>query len=489
MNYDFFNRISYTRITMTRFALNLSFITSILLLCFSACAQKQKDQTYIDEFVNNDLFKSASIGIEVCDFTTGEILAKHQSEKSLTPASTQKLVTTAAAIEILESDFQFKTDVYITGRIDKDGNLMGNLVIRGFGDPTLGSKYFPENNHFISTIYSELKKLGIRQINGQLLTDNSFYESSIPRTWIWEDIGNYYGAVPHPISYKDNTYTLHFESKGAGQLTQIKKVDNKPFNLKLTNEVMASKINKDRAYIFGGTTSSQRRVEGTIPENRSDFKVKGALSRPELVLLKDLKAILITGGIPIKNEIYRVKTQKTLLQFNSPPLSEIITLTNKKSINLFADHLLFQIGIKQKKDGSWKSGIKAIKEFWQSKNINTKGLFLYDGSGLSHFNAISAHALNQILVYMNKSENTNNFFNSLAIAGESGTLKNFGKQTVLAGKFKAKTGSMMGVRSYSGILTKSNGEKIAISFIINNYTCSNKEVSKQFKNLLIQISK
>ena len=473
---------------MTRFILKYSLVGYLLLVCFTASAQKQIEQQFIDAFSQNEQFKSASIGIEVCDFTTGEILAKYQSEKSLTPASTQKLVTTAAAIEILGADFQFKTDVYITGRIDKDGKLMGNLVIRGFGDPTLGSKYFPKNNHFISTIYSELKKLGIRQINGQLLTDNSFYESSIPRTWIWEDIGNYYGAVPHPISYKDNTYTLHFESKGAGQLTQIKKVDNKPFNLKLTNEVMASKINKDRAYVFGGTTSSQRRVKGTIPENRSDFKVKGALSRPELVLLKDLKAVLITGGIPIKNEIYRVKTQKTLLQFRSPPLSEIITLTNKKSINLFADHLLFQIGIKQKKEGSWQTGIDAIKEFWQSKSINTKGLFLYDGSGLSHFNAISAHALNQILIYMNKSVNSDVFFNSLPIAGKNGTLKNFGKQSLLANKFKAKTGSMMGVRSYSGILNKSNGEKIAISFIINNYTCTSKKLSKMFEDLLIEIS-
>ncbi|MFT5750245.1 MAG: D-alanyl-D-alanine carboxypeptidase/D-alanyl-D-alanine-endopeptidase (penicillin-binding protein 4), partial [Ancylomarina sp.] len=157
---------SFTRITMTRFTLNLSFIGYLLLVCFTASAQKQSEQKFIDAFSQDELFKSASIGMEVCDLKTGEILAEHQSEKSLTPASTQKLITTAAALEILGSNFQFKTDVYITGRIDKDGNLMGNLIIRGFGDPTLGSKYFPQNNRFISTVYDELKKLGIRQING-----------------------------------------------------------------------------------------------------------------------------------------------------------------------------------------------------------------------------------------------------------------------------------------------------------------------------------
>lgn len=473
---------------MTRFTLSLCLVANLLFVCLSTSAQKFSEQKIVDQFVNNDLFKSASIGIELCDLQTGEVLAKHQSEKSLTPASTQKLITTATALEILGADFKFKTDVLITGGIDKNGTLMGNLVIRGFGDPTLSSKYFPKNNHFITSVYSELKKLGIRQINGQLLTDYSYYESSIPRTWIWEDIGNYYGAVPHPISYKDNTYTIHFESKEAGQLTQIKKVDNKPFNLKLTNKVMASKINRDRAYIFGGTSSSQRSVEGTIPENRSDFKVKGALSRPELVLLKDLKAFLIAGGIPIKNEVHRVKTQKTLLQFKSPPLSDIVALTNQKSVNLFADHLLFEIAIKQKKQANWKIGTEAIKAFWQSKGINSKGLFLHDGSGLSHFNAIPAHTLNQILIYMNKSENAKAFFNSLPVAGKNGTLKNFGKQSPLINKFKAKTGSMTGVRSYSGILTKNDGKQVFISFIINNYSCTSKLISKQFKDLLLEIS-
>jgi len=473
---------------MTRFILNLFCFIYLISLNLSAFPQEQAEQESIDRFSNNELFKSASIGIEVCDLKTGDILAEYQSEKSLTPASTQKLITTATALEILGPDFQFKTNAYITGRIDKDGNLMGNLLIRGFGDPTLGSKYFPKNNRFISTVYAELKKLGIRQIKGKLIVDHSYYQSTIPRTWIWEDIGNYYGAVPHGISYKDNTYILHFESKSAGELTQIRRISSKQEDLEFSNKVMSSTINKDRAYIFGGNTSNNRLVEGTIPQNRSDFKVKGAVSKPEMVLLSDLRKVIEAGGIPIKELVFKTKTQKTLIKFSSPPLSEIIALTNQKSINLFADHLLFEIGIKQKKEGSWQAGIDAIKKFWQSKGIDSKGLFLYDGSGLSHFNAISTHTLNKILIHMNKSENSDVFYNSLPIAGKNGTLKNFGKQSTLANNFRAKTGSMTGVRSYSGMLTKSNGKQIAISFIINNYTCTSRELSKKFKDLLIEIS-
>ena len=472
---------------MTRFTLNLSFIAYLLLACITVSAQKQTEQELIDAFSQDELFKSASIGIEICDLETSKILASYQSGKSLTPASTQKLITTATALEILGSDFQFKTDVYITGRIDENGNLMGNLVVRGFGDPTLGSKYFPKNNRFISTVYAKLKELGIRQINGKLIADDSYYQSTIPRTWIWEDIGNYYGAVPHPLSYKDNTYTLHFKSTEAGQLTQIKRIDSKQEDLKISNKVLSSTINKDKAYIFGGNTSTNRLVEGTIPQNRSDFKVKGAISKPEMVLLSDLRKVLKAGGIPIKGQLFKTKTQKTLIQFSSPPLSDIIALTNHKSINLFADHLLFEIGINQKKEGSWQSGIAAIKEFWQSKGIDSKSLLLYDGSGLSHFNAIPTHTLNQILIYMNKSVNADVFYNSLPIAGKNGTLKNFGKQSPLANNFKAKTGSMTAVRSYSGILTKNNGKQIVVSIIINNYTCSSKELSKKFTDLLLDL--
>lgn len=472
---------------MNHFISQLGLFVLITFINFSLTAQKSSDQKIVDRFVEQEIFKSASIGIEIQDLKTGEILAENQSEKSLTPASTQKLITTATALEVLGSDFQFKTKVYITGRIDADGSLMGNLVVRGFGDPTLGSKYFPNNKRFISTVYTELKKLGIRQINGKLLIDNSYYQSSIPRTWIWEDIGNYYGAVPHALSYKDNTYTLHFESKEAGQLTQIKKISSEQEDLEISNNVVSSTINKDRAYIFGGSTSNKRFVEGTIPQNKSNFKVKGAISKPEMVLESDLRKVLEAGGIPIKEKIFKTKTQKTLVKFNSPPLSDIVALTNQKSINLFADHLLFEIGINQKKIGNWQNGIDAIKEFWQSKGIDSKALFLHDGSGLSHFNALSTHALNQVLIHMNKSENSEPFFNSLPTAGKNGTLKNFGKQSRLANNFKAKTGSMTAVRSYSGILTKSNGRQIAISFIINNYTCTSRELSKSFKDLLINI--
>lgn len=479
---------TFTHTMMARLTQNLCFFGYFLLVCLSASAQSSSEQKVVDRFVDQETFKSASISIEIRDLKTGEIIAENKSEKSLTPASTQKLLTTATALEILGANFRFRTDVFITGRIDKSGVLMGNLLVKGYGDPTLASKYFPNNKHFISTIINELKKNGIRQINGKLIVHNNYFKSSIPRTWIWEDIGNYYGAVPHPLSYKDNTYTLHFKSKEAGKLTEIKKIDGKQSGIRFINEVISSTVNKDRAYIFGGTTSDHRRVEGTIPQNRSDFKVKGAVSKPELVLLSDLKKVLHASGIQVKEEIFKTKTQKTLLQFTSPPLSEIVALTNQKSINLFADHLLFQIGINQKNEGSWQAGIEAVKEFWQSKGINSDGLFLFDGSGLSHFNAISAKALNQILIHMNKSKNAKVFFNSLAVAGQNGTLKSFGRLSKLAGNFKAKTGSMTGVRSYSGLLTKKDGQQVAISFIINNYTCSHKVLVGKYKTLLMQLA-
>lgn len=459
----------------------------LLLLAFEGFSQKSSTQNSIDVFVNQEIFKSASIGMEIRDLKTGKLLGEHLSEKSLTPASSQKLITTAAALELLGSDFHFETEFHYDGILTKSGILNGNLIVKGMGDPCLGSKYF-KDEAVCEQLAQVIRALGIKSIKGKLIVDTDLFKAEIPRTWIWEDIGNYYGAVPHALTYKDNSYILYFSSQKAGQLTNIKQIDNKQADLEFSNEVLSSTINRDKAYIFGGNTSNKRRVEGTIPQNQSDFKVKGALSKPDSVFAHDFENALSQLGIKFEKNDLPGKTSELLFLHLSPSLGEIVTQTNLKSINLFADHLLFQLAIKQNYKGNWESGIKTVKNFWESKGIDSKGLFLFDGSGLSHFNAISTRALNQVLIHMSKSKNAQIFFNSLPVSGKSGTLKHFGKYTKLADKFKAKTGSMTGVRSYSGILSKKNGQEIAISLIINDYSCDSKVFNEKLEDLLVELT-
>ncbi|WP_321299611.1 D-alanyl-D-alanine carboxypeptidase/D-alanyl-D-alanine-endopeptidase [Marinifilum fragile] len=457
---------------------------------FSCTSQKTTDnkiQQFVDDFTADSCFYSAGIGIIIKDVKKGNILAQHNSKMALTPASSQKLITTASALEILGEDYQFKTLIEADGNIE-NGTLKGNLIIKGGGDPALESKYFESQQNIANRIVSKLKTLNINTIDGRILVDNSYFVPSIPRTWIWEDIGNYYGAVPNAINYRDNMYTLFFKSGQAGSKTKIWKTAPRNTGLDFDNQVVSSEINRDLAYIFGGNTSKLRRIEGSIPQNRDDFKVKGAFLHPEMALIEDLKAELKNSNIRVLNQKSKHKTnRKELFEILSPKVKDIVYWTNQKSVNLFADQLLFEIGQKQNEQADWETGVRTINEFWSTKSIETKYQNLLDGSGLSHFNAISAEFFSQILTFMYHSNNYDAFFSSLPVAGKSGTLKYFGKDSDIANNWMAKTGSMTGVRTYCGYLKNSKGKPYIVCILINNHHCSSKELNNKLLNLLIHI--
>lgn len=468
--------------------MNKSIFILLILLCNISCkAQVDKSisaQKYVDDFIADSCFHSAGVGIVVSNLKTGETLASNQAHLGLTPASTQKLITSAAALETLGPDYQFKTQIKIDGDVLADGTLNGNVIVKGFGDPSLGSKYFANKKSIELQIAEKLLQNNIKKISGKIITDASYLESKIPATWIWEDIGNYYGAVPNGLTFKDNTYTIYFSSGQAGSKTKISKTEPRKTGLLFDNQVVSSSINRDLAYIFGGNTSNKRRIEGSIPKNRSSFKVKGALLLPENSLVEALNKSITKLGIRIENKNLAAKKSKLLFTLYSPKLSEIVKVTNQKSVNLFADHLLFEMGKKMSGEASWESGINAVNQFWKEKGLETKYISLYDGSGLSHFNSISASFFDQILKQMDQSKYKNEFITSLPVAGQSGTLKNFGKNSVIKEKWIAKTGSMTGVRSYCGYLTTKNGTKLSVSILINNYSCTSTLLNNKLLNLL-----
>ena len=462
----------------------------LLLWSYSCTSQKPASNNIknaVAEFIADTSFTAAGMSIVIADVESGGILAQHNSSLALIPASSQKLITTATALEILGSDYQFKTLIETDGKIE-NGILKGNLILKGFGDPTLESKYFENQQKIAAKIVQKLKELKINTIQGNIIADKSYFDASIPRTWIWEDIGNYYGAVPNAINYRDNMYLLYFESGKAGSKTKI--VTTKPLNtgLEFDNQVMSSEINRDLAYIFGGNISNKRKIEGSIPQNRKKFEVKGAFLNPDLALIEDLEHELRKARVQVlkKKNQYSDKRQE-LFMLSSPKLDEIIYWTNQKSVNLFADQLLFEIGKQKNNLADWSSGVEAITDYWTSKGIQTKYQRLYDGSGLSHFNAVSADFFNEILYSMYHSDHAEVFLSSLPIAGKSGTLKYFGKGKVIESNWIAKTGSMTGVKTYCGYLKNSKGETYTVCILINNYHCTSKELNIKLLNFLINI--
>ena len=439
---------------------------------------------------------TASVCIAVSDIRTGEALIKSEPQQSLVPASILKLVTTATALEVFGPDFRFQTTLAASGLIRND-TLFGDLQIVGGGDPTLGSMYFPDNNHFLEDWIKLIQSRNIKVVSGNLVLDATIYESkTIPSTWIWEDIGNYYGAGASGISVYDNLYEIHLSSgKEAGKPTKMGQVNPEIPGIDIQDEVLSSDINSDQAYVFGSPMENRRVISGTIPKNRSDFIVKGSVPDPSALLASEFRKKLTANGINVSGatRFEKANTREGLpvvLSVNqSPPLRDIIKVTNYESVNLFAEHLLKQLAFRSSGLGTTKDGCKFVVEFWKDKGLDMKGFFMNDGSGLSRFNAITAIQMVNILNYMKtKSAYSTDFYESLATVGK-GTLtvlrsKNFPNQCL-----RSKSGSMTRVRCFAGYLTTDSKRELSYSIMLNNFSCSLAEATKKIEEVLVELRK
>jgi len=440
---------------------------------------------YLNTWLSDEMLQPATVSLAVYDLDSNEYVLQHNSQKVLPAASVQKLITTTIALKTLGSDHQFETILAYTGDI-KDGILRGDIYIFPNFNPTLANKRFGKNiSEITGAIKSWLAKNNVKVIAGIKVVDPTMKSETLPRTWIWEDIGNYYGANPCGTVLNENILELHFESGAAGEPTKIvKTIPDLPL-LRVTNRVLSSEKNRDLAYAFGGPYERGLVVEGTIPANRKNFKVKAALQNPQKAL-----AYLVYEELN-NSPFFTVKGKYGTLEKNKRPykqfgvvksasVNDIVKKTNHKSINILAENLLQNSHMHS---GSQKTmGIWAKDYLANNLNINVAGMQLKDGSGLSRFNAISSKQLVELLIVM---KDNKAFRNSLPTAGKSGTVKSFLKNSSL--NVRCKSGSMQGVRSYAGYVKTKLGRKFAFSVIINNADAKGSKVKKKIEELLKQV--
>jgi len=186
---------------------------------------------------------SASVSFALRDAENGEMIFEHNSSKSLSQASVMKLITTAAALELLGPDHIFTTTIGYTGKIRKgSGTLDGNILIKGGGDPSLGSDKFPGcYEKFMEKWVSEIQKLGIKKIRGRVIADDSYFDyKPVPPKWNWEDMGNYYGAGAYGISIFDNTLKIHFQTGPEGTKPVAGMIEPEGSDISFINDLTAA---------------------------------------------------------------------------------------------------------------------------------------------------------------------------------------------------------------------------------------------------------
>ncbi len=450
-------------------------------------------QNPVNSFINNQLLENANVSLLVEDLNTAEIICSYREKNLTIPASTLKLVTTATALEMLGSDYRFETKLMVDAEISKDSILNGNLYIHGGADPTLGSEKLGERDFFPNWIRA-IKLAGINAIDGRIMVDESIFEQQVinPK-WTWEDMGNYYAPGIHGISYLDNTFRMYFRSGDVGTTPEILRTEPKIDGLGIENHLKSSSIGYDNAYFYGAPYSLERSIYGEIPANRNEFIVKGDIPNPALLLAQHLHSKLVENGIRIANfpivTVIPHSSTRTIYTHYSPPLNAIITETNIKSNNHFAEYIFKFISAHNGEIGTTNQSISTIRSFWKSKGLPVDELMQHDGSGLSPCNAVSAKFYVKLLMYMkNKSKFAADFYNSLAISGGRGTLSTFLVNTALESKIHAKSGTIEKVKCYAGYI-ELNNRTLVFAILVNNPNGTSHAVVSKIEQFLLNISK
>lgn len=468
----------------------------LLLFCLSLQAQATV-QDHVRDFARDPELAGAQLSINVVEVATGRLVGAHQAQTACIPASIQKLLTTAVAMDVLGPDHRFRTQLIVTGEVTEAGLLEGDVYIVGGGDPSLGSPYLdgvPGLNAILDRWRNRLRSAGIKKINGRIIGDGSYYGSDGPAAgWPWSDIGNYYGVGAFGLNLHENLYFLDFLQRGkVGVIPPIQRTRPVVPNLKLTNELRSGpRGSGDQAYIYGAPFGYDNYVRGTIPIGSGRFTIKGALPDPPLFAAQALCRHLEASGIPVSQPAAtdrdlgggRTVPGRVIDSYESPSLSVLVDRTNLRSLNLYAEALLREINKSRGGERHALAETAAVVNWLEAAGLPTKAIRLEDGSGLATRNFFSASFMTDFLRHQAGAER---WRKSIPLAGRTGSMRGFMKGTAAEGKLWAKSGSLGAARSYAGYATQPDGTELAFTIMANNFTIESKDLRKKMHALMVQ---
>lgn len=442
-------------------------------------------QADVDGILAAPEFANANIGISVLSIETGEYFYRKNEAKNFTPASTQKIFTTSTALDYLGKDFRFITRWYLDGTLLPSGEFVGNIIVRGAGDPSLGTYFYPDPLDILTEAAIKLDSLGVRAVRGNIIADDSYFDDNIYGAgWQLDDVAYPYSAQINALSINDNTVELWaLPGQAVGEPARIRVIPENSF-VRVVNNVTTAAPGEPAIVIpYREQTENTIELRGKIPLEpkgaAEPMKIAVTVHNPPLFFLHLFKQALEKYGIRVRgslmsaddwNEPLGYKNLPPFYEHASPPLSEIVAVINKFSHNLGAEMLLKTLGKESSGVGSSAKGVETVKKFVTRHGIAAESFSMVDGSGLSRLNLISPQAECALLAGIYRSQNKEDFWLSLPIPAAQGTLRNRMLHTRAEKFVRAKTGSMNNVSGLAGYAITRDGEPLAFSILINGFT-------------------
>jgi D-alanyl-D-alanine carboxypeptidase/D-alanyl-D-alanine-endopeptidase (penicillin-binding protein 4) len=422
----------------------------------------------INSILSDSLFISTRTGIKVVALNDGYVLYERDSKMLTNPASNIKLLTSAAALSVLDTSYQFETAVFVD-KNPVDSTIAENIYLKGYGDPDLTTSD-------LDSLADAVRQMGITIIAHNIIVDDSFFDDNYwGAGWVWDDESDPDAPYINALSVNKNCINVTLLSDSSSSFVYLEPMTN---FVTIMNKAIISDdsihipVKIKRLFLSNPNTIL---IEGEIP-SYSQITQKLSLRRPELYTGTLFKESLRHRGIAVNSDIVNgiVPNRLHAVAHNYQHINKVVTNMNKVSDNLSAENTLKVLaktiyGV----PGSAKSGTFVVKRFLSTLGLDTTKCCIVDGSGVSRYNLFTVDQLVQFLIAMYKQSRIFPiFYNSLPVAGVDGTIADRMMRYPAVNNVHAKTGTLNGVSCLSGYVQTRDGEVLAFSMMIQNFLTS-----------------
>jgi D-alanyl-D-alanine carboxypeptidase/D-alanyl-D-alanine-endopeptidase (penicillin-binding protein 4) len=413
-------------------------------------------------------------GVEVRSLSTGRTLYSLNAARGFRPASTFKLVTTAATLDAFGSAARLRTTVETAARQDGHGRILGDVYLVGAGDPNLSARFSPGHpTAALEAMADQLVAAGVTRIEGRMVGyDGAFSGDPRGHDWTWEDLVWGYGARVSALSWHDNVVDATLApGERVGDPAVIDLDPTRP-PFELVSSVATAGRGTDADVRLAEDDEGRVALSGQLPLG-GEWKGELAVRDPALYAATAFARVLESRGIHVGGEVVSSRAalpegRRVLAFHDSETIADIVRVVNKESQNLHAEMLLRLLGLRVAGEGSVEQGHQAILAFLERSGVPTDGWELSDGSGLARTDLLTPRGLVALLVAMDRHTEAAAFRDSLPIAGRDGTLEHRMRGTAAEGRVIAKTGTLNLANALAGYATTTRGDRLAFVAFVND---------------------